>query len=155
MCECSKYTLNSSTDNAQFLHIRLVEYVQHHCLGGDCSKMYHYPWCHLSFSFLHFSSCLPACFRSETRILLMKLKFKTCRIPSTWDILNQNLPRRISYTTFDVIVVIIRCQSALLCRNSILIHLYFFLQKAQDPYWKKGLISLKKKYTSGALLRMV
>ena len=99
---------------------------------------------------------LPACFRSETRIILMKLKFKTCRIHSTWNTFNPNLPRRISSPTFDADVVVIRCQSALLCRNSILIHLYFFLQKAQDPYWKKGLNSLKKKkYTSGAVLRMV
>ena len=144
MYDCSKYTVNSSTDNAQFIHIRLVEYVQHHFLGGECSWMYHYPWCHLSFSFLHFSSsCLPACFRSETRILLMKLKFKTCRIHSTWNTLNQNLPRRISLPTFDVIVVIIRCQSALLCRSSILKHLYFFLQKTAGSLLKKGLISLK------------
>ena len=140
MYGCSKYTLNSSTDNAQ--HIRLVEYVQHHCLGGDCSIMYHYPWCHLSFSFLHFSSsCLPACFRSETRILLMKLKFKTCRIHSTWNTFNPNLPRRISSPTF---AVVIRCQSALLCRSITLEHVYFFLQKTAGSLLKKGLISLKK-----------
>ena len=139
MYECSKYTLNSSTDNAQFIHIRLVEYVQHHCLGGDCSIMYHYPWCHLSFSFLHFSSCLPACFRSETRILLMKLKFKTCRIHSTWNTFNPNLPRKISSPTFDADVVVIRCQSALLCRSIILKHVYFFFcKKPRDPYWKKA-----------------
>ena len=88
--------------------------------------MYHYPWCHHSFSFLHFtSSCLPACFRSETRIILMKLKFKTCRIHSTWNTFNPNLPRRISSPTFDADVVVIRCQSALLCRSIILKHVYF------------------------------
>ena len=117
--------------------------------------MYHYPWCHLSFSFLHFSSsCLPACFRSETRILLMKLKFKTCRIHSTWNTLNQNLPRRISSPTFDVIVVIIRCQSALLCRSSILKHLYFFLAKNRGIPIEKRL-DFFEKYTSGAIPRMV
>ena len=155
MYDCSKHTVNSSTDNAQFIHIRLVEYVQHHFLGGDCSLMYHYPWCHLSFSFLHFSSsCLPACFRSETRILLMKLKFKTCRIHSTWNTLNQNLPRRISSPTFDVIVVIIRCQSALLCRSSILKHLYFFFAKNRGIPTEKRL-DFFEKYTSGAVPRMV
>ena len=153
--ECSKYTLNSSTDNAQFIHIRLVEYVQHHCLGGDCSIMYHYPWCHLSFSFLHFSSsCLPACFRSETRILLMKLKFKTCRIHSTWNTFNQNLPRIISSPTFDVVVVVIRCQSALLCRSIILKHVYFFFAKNRGIPTEKRL-DFFEKYTSGAVPRMV
>ena len=68
---------------------------------------------------------LPACFRSETRIILMKLKFKTCRIHSTWNTFNPNLPRRISSPTFDADVVVIRCQSALLCRSIILKHVYF------------------------------
>ena len=97
---------------------------------------------------------LPACFRSETRIILMKLKFKTCRIHSTWNTLNQNLPRRISSPTFDVIVVIIRCQSALLCRSSILKHLYFFFAKNRGIPTEKRL-DFFEKYTSGAVPRMV
>ena len=123
------------------LYTRLVEYVQHHCLGWYCSI------CIIIFSAIYhcrFSTFpSPVRLRSETRILLMKLKFKACRIHSTWNTLNQNLPRRISLPTFDVIVVIIRCQSALLCRSSILKHLYFFLQKTAGSLLKKGLISLK------------
>ena len=125
------------------LYTRLVEYVQHHCLGWYCSI------CIIIFSAIYhcrFSTFpSPVRLRSETRILLMKLKFITCRIHITWNTFNQNLPRRISSPTLTLFLlyVVIRCQSALLCRSSILIHLYFFLQKPQDPYWKKGLISLK------------
>ena len=97
---------------------------------------------------------LPACFRSETRIILMKLKFKTCRIHSTWNTFNPNLPRRISSPTFDADVVVIRCQSALLCRSSILIHLYFVFAKTAGSLLKKRL-DFFEKYTSGAVPRMV
>ena len=97
---------------------------------------------------------LPACFRSETRIILMKLKFKTCRIHSTWNTFNPNLPRRISSPTFDADVVVIRCQSALLCRSIILKHVYFFFAKNRRIPTEKRL-DFFEKYTSGAVPRMV
>ena len=138
MYECSKYTLNSSTDNAQFIHIRLVE-LQHHFFGR---RLFLNVSLSLVPSFIFVSPLfllLPACFRSETRIILMKLKFKTCRIHSTWKTFNPNLPRRISSPTFDADVVVIRCQSALLCRSIILKHVYFFFcKKLRDPYRKKA-----------------
>ena len=123
------------------LYTRLVENVQHHCLGWYCSI------CIIIFSAIYhcrFSTFpSPVRLRSETRILLMKLKFKTCRIHSTWNTFNPNLPRRISSPTFDADVVVIRCQSVLLCRSIILKHVYFFLQKTAGSLLKKGLISLK------------
>ena len=68
---------------------------------------------------------LPACFRSETRITnWWSLNLKHAG-HSTWNTFNPNLPRRISSPTFDADVVVIRCQSALLCRSIILKHVYF------------------------------
>ena len=73
---------------------------------------------------------LPACFRSETRITnWWSLNLKHAG-HSTWNTFNPNLPRRISSPTFDADVVVIRCQSALLCRNMFT----FFCNMPRDPY---------------------
>ena len=97
---------------------------------------------------------LPACFRSETRITnWWSLNLKNAG-HSTWNTFNPNLPRRISSPTFDADVVVIRCQSALLCRSIILKHVYFFFAKNRGIPTEKRL-DFFEKYTSGAVPRMV